>query len=202
MIVGTCKLLPVIFAMVLTIPAVYSQKGYDAGYVILNNGDTIYGRIKDRDLSRDRLYPKIRFRGEHSGRRKYSPYQVRGYRLGDTEFDAKWFMEEAAFFRFDYFCREGTGEKVFLKVLARGPLTCYFREYIDAESGYLDGYELFQRDGEDYYERATQGILGLKKKRLSVYFADCPSLVMRIRNGQITHPVEVVDFYHSHCSRE
>ena len=114
MIVGTRKLLPFIFAMVLTFPVVYSQKGYVPGYVILNNGDTIYGRIKDRDLSRDMLYPKIRIRGEHSGRRKYSPYQVRGYSLGDSEFDAKWFMEDAAFFRFNYFCREGTGRSEIL----------------------------------------------------------------------------------------
>lgn len=182
--------------------AVYSQQRFSPGYVILNHEDTLYGLVRDRNSSGDKIYNKIRFLGGQARKKKYSPQQILGYKTGDSEFDSKWFLEDARFFRFDYYCREGAGEKVFLKVLERGPLTCYFREFLDPESGYLEGYELFLRQGEDYYERATQGIFGLKKKRLSIYFADCPSLVERINNGEIKDPLEVVEFYNKRCADE
>jgi hypothetical protein len=184
------------------IPPLYSRENFTPGFIILNNGDTVYGQVRDRDLSRDVIFKKVRFRAEHHGVKRYSPYDIEGYKIGDSEFDSRWFKEEAEFFKFYYFCRAGLGERVFLKVSKRGELTCYLREYIDPDSGYPVGYELFYREGEDYFERATQGMLGLKKKRLSEYFADCPSLVMRIKNGEIDSPLEVVDFYNHRCVNE
>lgn len=188
--------------LVIAVPGVSAREPFIPGYVVLNTGDTLYGEIRDRNLDNDQLYKKIRFRGEHSGKRKFSPYQIRGYRIGNEEFESVWFDEQTAFFIFHYFCREGVGEKIFLKVLQRGKLTCFYREYIDADSGTLDGYELFKREGEDYYARATQGILGLKKKRLSDYFTDCPSLIRKIQNGEIRDPLEVVAYYNRQCGAE
>ncbi|RPI41657.1 MAG: hypothetical protein EHM46_06135, partial [Bacteroidetes bacterium] len=179
--------------ILIIVPSLYSQEAFSPGYVILNSGDTLHGQVRDRDLSRDAIFKKVRFREEHHGTKRYGPYDIEGYRIGDIEFDSRWFEEEAEFFKFFYFCRAGVGEKTFLKVLERGELTCYYREYIDPDSGYPDGYELFQRAGEDHFERATQGILGLKMKRLSAYFADCPSLVRQINNGEIRTPGEMAD---------
>ena len=186
--------------ILLTFSPVLGQKGFSPGYVILNSGDTLQGSIRDR--SEDKIYKKIRFRGENTGRNKYSPYQIKGYIINGSEFESFWFEEQTQFFMFNYFNVEGRGEKVFLRVLARGPLSCYLLEYIDPDSGYPDGFELFKRENDNFFERATQGIFGLKKNRLSRYLQDCPSLVEKIQSGHIKRPMEVVDYYNTQCDRE
>ena len=102
---------------------------------------------------------------------------------------------------FDYNSRPDQGEKIFLKVLVRGPVSCYFHEYVDYDSGYRDGFALFKREQDDYFERATQGIFGLKKKRLIRYFSDCQSLVDRIEMDLLETPLEVVKFSNAWCAQ-
>ena len=48
---------------------------------------------------------------------------------------------------------------------------------------------------EPSFVRVTQGILGLKKKRLTEYFRDCPELIYKIENGELKDPVEIANFY-------
>ncbi|MGB5360297.1 MAG: hypothetical protein WBN27_10185, partial [Eudoraea sp.] len=107
--------------------------------------------------------------------------------------------EESRFFRFDYYTRRGYGKKTFLKVLAKGRLSCYAREFIHDDNDFLDQSELFLQDGDTTMERATQGIFGLKKKRLTSYFWDCPALVEKINNLSISRPLDVVAYYNAYC---
>jgi len=185
--------------VLLVIPSIRAQDKFFPGYIILNNGDTLTGVVRDRDLSRGVLYKKIRFREGKARTKRFSPYQIKGYGIENAEYESMWFEEYSEFFRFYYYNRYGVGEKEFMRVLEKGPLSCYYREYIDFDSGYPDGYYLYKREGEDYFERATQGILGLKKKRLAEYFRDCPSLVEQIQSGEIKNPLEVVSFYNNNC---
>ncbi len=79
-------------------------------------------------------------------------------------------VEASEFFRFTYPVNDGN-DKVFLKVIARDEgLTYYHWEYIDAESNYLDYIPLFYRDGFGEMVRVTQGILGIKRNKLSSLF--------------------------------
>jgi predicted solute-binding protein len=43
--------------------------------------------------------------------------------------------------------------------------------------------------------RVTQGILGLKKKRLKEYFHNCPNLLSAIDSRGLTTVQEVYDYY-------
>lgn len=190
--------LGVLFSLIL-INQGKAQKIYTPGHVILNSGDTLQGEIQDRNFSKDKLYKKIKFKNNKGKITRYSPYDISGYKVGDTEFESLWYKEYNEFFIFHYANRYGFGNKIFLRVLERGYLTCYFLEYIDADTGYLNGFELFKREGEDYFARATQGIFGLKKKKLSEYFKDCPLLTEKIESEEITKPLEVVDFYNNFC---
>ena len=50
--------------------------------------------------------------------------------------------------------------------------------------------------------RVTQGILGLKRKRLVEYFWDCPTLVQAIEKKKLNKIDEVYDFYLESCARD
>jgi len=50
--------------------------------------------------------------------------------------------------------------------------------------------------------RATQSILGLKKKLLSEYFDNCPALVEKINEPEIRTPEDVLMYHGILCGGE
>jgi len=50
--------------------------------------------------------------------------------------------------------------------------------------------------------RVTQGILGLKRKRLIEYFWDCPDLVQAIEKKELNEIHEVYNFYLEYCVKD
>ncbi len=89
------------------------------------------------------------------------------------------------------------GEKEFLKVIERGYLTYYQREFEYADNDYIDQISLFKREDDNSLVRVSQGIFGLRKESLASYFNDCPDLVNKIVNEEIKTPIEIVRFYNS-----
>jgi len=87
------------------------------------------------------------------------------------------------------------GEREFLKVIEKGYLTYYQREF--EYSDYIDQIDLFKRDNEDYLVRVSQGVFGLRKKSLAAYFNDCPELVEKIKNNELKTAIEITRFYNS-----
>ena len=172
-------------------------QAFEPGYIVLNSNDTLYGSVKNRNHGT--LFEKIRFKNERGKVRRYSAENLLGYKAGIHTYESIWYAEESRFFRFDYYTRPGYGKKTFLKVLAKGRLSCYAREYIHDDNDFLDQFELFLKDGDTTMERATQGIFGLKKKRLTSYFWDCPVLVEKINNLSISRPLDVVAYYNAYC---
>ena len=197
--VSNCKILGLAF---FTLMSCYSfqtiqAQSFEDGYIVLNSNDTLYGSVKDRNDGT--LYKKIRFKNEHSKVKRYSAKDLLSYKAGIYTYESLWYAEESHFFKFNYYSRPGYGHKVFLKVLAKGRLSCYAKEYVHDDSDYFDQYELFLRDSDKTMARATQGIFGLKKKRLTNYFWDCPTLVQKINNKSITKPLDVVTYYNEIC---
>ncbi|OZV68475.1 hypothetical protein [Winogradskyella aurantia] len=176
---------------------VLHAQDYEPGYIVLNTNDTLYGSIKNRNDGA--LYKKIRFKDKHGKVNRYTAENLLGYKAGIYTYESLWYREESQFFKFDYYSRPGYGEKVFLKVLAKGHLSCYAKEFIHDDNDYVDEFELFLRNGDQTMARATQGIFGLKKKRLTGYFWDCPKLVEKINNNTITKPLDVVTYYNEFC---
>lgn len=178
---------------------VWSQS-YEPGHVILNHGDTLYGKVQDRNDWE--LFRRIRFKGEKGKTKRYAAKDLQGYTMGIHTFESKWFAEESEFLRTSYYNRKGYGERVFLKVLHRGPLNVYAREFFYDDNSVANQYELFQRQGETAMQRATQGVFGLKKKRLASYFWDCPTLAEKIADGSLKGPLEVARYYALLCGDE
>ena len=194
-------ILLILFSFVI-VQARAQKKGYTPGYMINMDGETVTGQVKDRSEGTFMdLYKKIRFKPDDRGRRrKYGPDEILGYGYADQHFETVPLREESAFLQIRYYLDEN-GDRVFLKVISSDRDLTYFQwEYVDDESSYLNYIPLFYRDGSGEMVRVTQGILGLKRKRLSEYFRDCPELVRAIENRDLNEIDEVYYFYLENCS--
>jgi len=189
--------IPWILLVCMILPVHGQKKGYTRGYIITIEGETIDGWVKDRSSgSFMELYKKIRFKADDAGlSRRYSAEDILAYGAGKQHFESLPIYEESAFFTFRYYLHE-SHKRSFLKLIAWDKdLSYYHWEYVDDESNYLDYIPLFYRDGSDEMVRVTQGVLGLKRKRLTEYFQDCPELVMAIHEKKLKCSWDVYDFY-------
>ncbi len=176
---------------------VIAQKDYKPGYIITNNNDTISGFVKDRKSPPfGKLYDKIRFKNS-SEKRKYSPKQILGYKQGNRVFESLWLQTDGYLIDEKYTINPNINKKQFLKVVLKGDLTLYQLEITDPDSDYIDQIPLLKREGENYLQRVTQGIFGLKKKKLEIYFKDCPEIISKIKKNELKTPVEIAVFYNS-----
>ena len=190
-----------IIFILLVAPAHAQKKGYSQGYIINSEGETIEGWVKDRSTGTFiELYSRIRFKGENrSYNKRYSASEIQGYGYNNQHFESMPLMEESQFFNFRYYL-DDSYDRDFLKVMAwTDDLTYYHWEYIDSESNYVDYIPLFHRPGSSEMVRVTQGILGLKRKKLMEYFRDCPSLVHALEQKQLSQIDQVFDFYTQRC---
>lgn len=170
-----------------------AQRGYYEGYIIKNDGDTLYGKIKDRRAGAfEKIYYRIRFKGE-SGKRRYSANSLKGYKIGEVEYVSMWFEETAEFFTFRSFSYPSNGNKKFFRVLVKGYLTYYELEYEDEDGIQSKGY--FKRADKNDLVFVRTGLFGLNKKRLISYFHDCPELQRKIKDKIFKDPFAVIDFY-------
>lgn len=186
----------VLFIVFWMLPSlVFSQKNYENGYIITNDNDTIVGRVKDRKPPPfGKLYKKVYFKKKHK-KKKYSPKQIIGYKQGSREFESLWIDVSSHLYDEKYTSIQNAGKKEFLKVVVKGYLTYYQREFADSESDYINQIDLYKREDENFLVRVTQGVFGLKKKNLGVYFKDYPELVLKIKNGELKDPIAIVNFY-------
>ena len=190
--------LNLLFALLLLPVLISGQKDYQTGYIITNNNDTLTGKVKDRKSPPfGKLYKKIHFKRNKGFKRKYNPQQIIAYKQGDNQFESLWIDISQNIFKQKYTSVPDFGEKSFLKVIVKGYLTYYHWEFQDYESEYIDEISLYKRMDEPYFARVTQGIFGLKKKRLAEYFQDCPELINKIENGELRNPVEIAIFYNN-----
>lgn len=192
----TLAIFVLFFIAVINTSMVFGQKGYESGYIIMNNGDTISGIVKDRKPPPfGKIYKKIYFKAEKSRKKKYGPDQIKGYRQGNRFYESMWLNVSYDFFKEKYTSSPNVGEQQFLKLIVKGYLRLYQLEFEDQESDYVDAVDLYKRSDENSLVRVTQGIFGLKKKKLAAYFQDCPELVRKIEVGEMKDPVEIAYYY-------
>lgn len=180
--------------------AVQGQSQVDLSYVITNRNDTIYGKIIDRkEGSFPHLYKSIRLKNGSLFTRKFSPKKIVAYSKGDEYFESVYISFNRGIFQQELFSMEGIGKKSFIKLVHKGKLSLYHLEFMDIESGFVDYVPYFRKGPEPVFVRASQGLLGLRKKALSAYFSDCPELVRLINEGEYKYPYKIAEFYNDHC---
>lgn len=194
---------PCILILLFILPySIVAQKHFEEGFIVLNNQDTIYGLVKDRQPHPfGRLYKKIKFKGKKEGS-KYGPSQIKAYRKGQHTFESIWINETGHFLTQNYNSVPNSGNRQFLKVIEKGYLTYYQLEFEDGDSDYIDAIDLFKKRDGDALIRVTQGIFGLRRKSLIRFFSDCPSLVKKIEAKEFKHPIEVSNYYNNWKSRQ
>ncbi len=184
--------------VILTVEGLHAQRGYVPGYIILETKDTLYGMVRDRNNFSGEIYQKIKFKQKGRRAKRYTAHDIIGYNNGTHTFTSLWYHEEGNFLRMAFYASPHFKEKAFLIVYSEGILSVYGKEFSD-DTSYGNSFPLFKKAGDDYYVRATQGILGLKKKQLARYFSDCPGLVNRIDTGDLKRTYEVAEYYNGNC---
>lgn len=181
--------------------ALAQKKGYDRGYVITERSDTLEGWVSDRTTgSFSDFHGKIRFKRKGKlFKKKFTPNDILGYGYLEAHFVSLPLIETTRFFKTSYLLKRGADRK-FLRVIERNAcLNHYEIEFIEDDNFIIDSYPVFHIPGSREMVRVTQGILGLKKKRLSEYFDECNLLVQAIKSEQVTNLQDVYEFYCGKC---
>lgn len=179
-------------------PATRAQSGYEAGYIVTNSGDTLYGELKDRKTGTfTTIYKKIRFKSNRKRLKKFSPSQIVQYKRGKDTYESVWLNTTSKFFKTDYESTPGIGKKHFFKTIVKGQLTYYEWEQLDHEADTILEIPLFKRENEQYLIRVTQGIFGFKKESLRRYFQDSPEVLQQMETKQLKTPRDIALFYNN-----
>lgn len=180
----------------------WAQRHYQPGYVVLQQGDTLYGKIKDRRPEPfGKIYGRIRFRDGGLFAQKYSPQDLQSYKAGERLYESCWLSYDISLFSTRMISIPGRGQKEFMRVLVKGQLTYYSLETTQDDYGYYNDIPYLKREDKREFVRATQGIFGLKRKLLAEYFDDCEKLQEALHNNDVSTVFEIVDFYQQHCLR-
>ncbi|MGM0581415.1 MAG: hypothetical protein ACQETL_12085 [Bacteroidota bacterium] len=181
--------------------SVFGQSKYQNGYVITNQNDTIYGQLRDRSPEPfGKIFNKVRMRGFWIFERRYGPNDIISYKIGDDVYESVWYDNYSKLFSVFHVSIPGRGKKVFMRLAVDGNVKLYWKEYLDPESGYEEAIPFFRKKNSEEMIRATQGILGFKKKYLANLFADCPDLVNKMKDGFFDTSEEMAEYYNDSCN--
>ncbi|MFT4772325.1 MAG: hypothetical protein ACI9CP_001959 [Cryomorphaceae bacterium] len=174
-------------------------------YLIPNVGDTLYGKVEhiDRRGASPEYYKKIRVTNAKGKRKKYKRVDLESFRVDNVRYEGFWlsqFSNKIVLFNPKYSIDRENGERYFLRVMSTGHLSHYLMEWYEQGDSMRMKMDLLKKQEDEFFIRATQGVLGLKKKALIKYFQECPELSKKIEQKELKQVVEVIDFYNSHCA--
>ncbi|WP_350286687.1 hypothetical protein [uncultured Croceitalea sp.] len=157
----------------------FGQQDYEEGYIVTDKNDTVYGQVSDRKTGPfSKIYKRIRFRGKGL-KKQFSPKKILAYKKGGETFRSMLL----------------DGENHFFKVISKGYVSHYVYELQEQGEQLVQEIDYLQKQGNGDLVRATQGILGIKRKKLAQLFYDCPKLVEKINNKDLKSVSEIVTFY-------
>ena len=200
------KTLLVIMGLSYILPSFcWAQTNLSLDYIVLNTGDTLYGKVQHINQRKvtPRFYKKIRLINTRGKQKKYKRADVAAFRVSNVNYEGFWLSQTSrgvVVVNPRYDIDPQNGEKHFLRVINKGKLSHYYLEWWeqgDAGSNWMD---LLRKEKDQFLMRATQGLLGLKRKTLAKYFLDCPKLSQQITKRQLRKVEEVVNFYNNHCA--
>lgn len=181
-----------------------AQTSNTLDYLVLNSGDTLYGTVKHIDQSgvNPKYYKKIRFTDTYGKQKKHKRKDISAFRVNNTDYEGFWLdqsSQKMVLLNPKYDIDPQNGEKYFLRVVGKGKLSHYELEWWDQGESALLWMDLLKKEEDQFFIRATQGLLGLKRKVLVNYFLNCPDLKEKIKQRQLNEVGQVVSFYNSNC---
>ena len=65
--------------------------GYNEGFIVKNNNDTLYGLIKNSEYFPHTALIDIKFKkDEHSSIERFSPDELKGFQIGKVKYESKY----------------------------------------------------------------------------------------------------------------
>lgn len=169
----------ILFLFFLTTTDSVAQDDYQEGYIVTRENDTLYGRVSDRKLGPfGGIHEKIKFKGRGL-RKRFAPKRLLAYKKGDSLYRTFNLGRQYDFYR----------------LKSEGAVSHYAFELQEQGEQMVLDVEYLKKENSRTLVRADQGVFGLKRKRLSQFFADCPPLAAKIKNKEFKYVFEVVDYY-------
>ncbi len=178
-------------ALILLIHPSFSRNDFMNGYVVLNNGDTLYGEVKDRKEGFSaKLINPIIFKGE-KGRDRFRPDEIIAYNRGGANFHSIPYSSGNDLMGMT---RIKVGRRQFLRVYISGYLSLYEDEFVDGDGPNYDGNFYLIREDEMQYALVSMLFF---RKRLTEYFKDAPQIAEAIDNRDYRYRdiVKIVNEY-------
>ena len=143
-----------------------TNKGFEEGYVILSNGDTIEGSIKYK--SGEEIKDKLTLKVNEDDKRTYKAADLTGFMAGETQFvSAK--IDEA---------------NVFFKTLTEGKLSLYELQ-IPANQGNSDVFKYVMYIKKAKRKEYTELKASNWKKTVAEMITDNDDIVQQIEKGKV-----------------
>lgn len=159
-----------------------AQDDFQEGHIVTNSNDTLYGKTRDSDTKGFDLgrYEKIRFK-EKSRKKRFASSDIQSYKIGDTQYNG--------FF--------SGSKKICYRVGSEGYLNHYIMEIQKQGESLVQDIDFVQKGKSTRFIRASQGVFGIKKKRLAHLLNDCPGLSQKFLNREFRYVFQIVDFYNT-----
>jgi len=181
----------------------FTQKHYLSGYVVLHSGDTIHGIVKDRTPEPfGDLFERIHFKSKQTGKKRYGAKDIKSYKVGNNVFESHRIALKSfnrGNFLFRTLNRNG-GERAFLKVIKKGKLNYYNREFRDPDSGYYDYHSYYRKEGEYKFFILLSSIFGFNHKETAEYLKDCPLVSKKVLNKELKNFITIQELYEKKCN--
>ena len=176
-----------------------AQSQFKEGYVLLMNGDTLYGQIENRNYYNNSI--QCLFKPENSNTAiKYTPDQLLGYRFTD----GKYYISKQV-------DTEGTKKTLFLEYLINGELNVYFYQdnngnhyYVNKSSSSLReltySKDIITIDGLDYL-RDSKPFINV----LDNLTGDCQSVKDDIKKLDVPdhrNLIKIAEEYHNQVCKD
>ncbi|MCC5919706.1 MAG: hypothetical protein LAT68_06100 [Cyclobacteriaceae bacterium] len=178
-----------------------AQESSEQDYLILTSGERIVGEIShinERGVS-PKYYRKIRLTDDQGKRRKFRRKHVVAFQAAGSTYESFHLTRKSSRLLDEQYAIDKRGTQHFLKVRTKGSLSHYQMEWWEQGSSTTMTMDLLKKEGDDFLIRATQGLLGVKRRTLTSYFSDCPQLAAQIENRNLKELSEIVAAYNDSC---
>ncbi|MEQ8476051.1 hypothetical protein [Fulvivirga sp.] len=182
----------------------FAQSAITEDFLVLNSGDTLHGSVEYINSKRvsPEFYKKIRVTDENGKRRQFKQKDVSAFKADGKVFESYWLSQSSdkiTLVNPKYDIDPENGAQYFLRLIRKGELSHYQWEWWEQGESTLMWMDLLRKKEDQFFIRATQGLLGLKKKVLTDYFMNCPDLKERIEKKELDEVWQLVDFYNNNC---
>ena len=165
--------------------------GFNEGYILTNNNDTLYGLLKLRNKIPYKIFPRIQFKKTAEAEvESFAPAEVKGFTMGMEIYESKYVSAKKT-------------EKVFFQLKIKGYLSYYENEsYAGPNTGSFYTVFLQKENAEDFFVYQENNPFFPFKRKLSEYLKDYPELASKVRHYKYnqTHIVRIVNEYNEYMA--